>query len=78
LNLGECHAHGIGKRQRPGRGPHAVGAASEELVAEQGPEPREVVAHRRLAKPNAGRGASDAPIRQQRVERDQKVEVELA
>ena len=78
LDLGKGHAHGIGKRQRPRGRPHPLGAAGEKLVAEQCPEPRQIVAHGRLAEPDASRGARDAALRQQRVKRDQQVQVEPA
>jgi hypothetical protein len=76
LDLRQRHAHGIGKRERPRGRPHAVGAAREKLVAEQRPEPGQIMTHGRLAEPNTGRGASDAPLGEQRVKRDQKVQVE--
>ena len=76
LNLRERHAHRIDERKRPRRGPHAVGAARQELVAEQRPEPPEIVTHRRLAETDARRGARDAPLGEQRIEGDQQVEVE--
>ena len=78
LNLGERHSHRVDKRKRPWCGPHAVGAARQEFIAEESPEPPEIVAHRRLAKADARRGARDASLREQRVERDQQVEVESA
>ena len=78
LDLGKGHADGIGKRQRARGRPHPLGAAGEKLIAEQRPEPRQIVAHGRLAEPNASRGARDASLRQQRVKRDQQVQVEPA
>ena len=78
LDLGQRHPHRIGKLERPGRGPHAVGAARQQLIAEQRPEPSEIVAHGRLPEPDARRGARDAALRQKRVERDQQIEVESA
>ena len=78
LDLGERDAHRIGERKRARRRPHAFGAARQQLVAEQRAEPREIVAHRRLAEPDARRGARNAPLRQQRIERDQQIEVEPA
>ena len=78
LDLGECDAHRIGERKRARGWPHAVGAARQQLIAEQRPQPREIVAHRRLTKPNTGRGAGDAALGQQRVERNQEIEVEPA
>ena len=61
-----------------GRGAHALRGAGQELVAEQRAQAGEVVAHRRLAEPDAGRGAGDAALGQQRVEGDEQVEVEAA
>jgi hypothetical protein len=76
LHLGERGPHGLGERQRPGGGPHPLGPAGEQLVAEQGAQAGEIVAHRRLAEPDPGRGAGDAALREQGVEGDEEVEVE--
>ena len=76
LDLRERDPHRVGKRKRPGRGPHSVGAAGQELIAEQRPEPSETMAHGRLAESYALRGTRDAPLGQQRIERDQQIEVE--
>ncbi len=37
LDLGERHAHGVGKSKRARRRPHALGASGQELVAKQRP-----------------------------------------
>ena len=76
LYLGEGDAHGIGQGKRAGRWPHAFGAARQQLVAEQRPEPREIVAHGRLTEPDPGGRPRDAPLGEQRIERDQQVQVE--
>ena len=78
LDLGERDPHRIGERKRARCRPHAFGAARQQLIAKQRAQPREIVAHRRLAKPNAGRRARNAALRQQSIERDQQIEVEPA
>ena len=52
--------------------------SGQELVAEQRAQAGEVVAHGRLAKADAGGGARDAALGEQRVESDEQVQVDAA
>lgn len=54
------------------------GCANKQLVLEEPAQAGERVAHRGLAHADALGGAGDAALGQQRIERDQKVEVEPA
>jgi hypothetical protein len=50
---------------------------NEEIVAEQLAQPRQGAAHRRLAEADAAARPRDVALAQQRVERDEQVEIEL-
>jgi hypothetical protein len=55
---------------------HAIGTPRQELVTEQFPQAREVMAHRGLANANPGRGPRDAALPQQRIEMNQQIQVD--
>ena len=76
LNLGQCRLHRPKERQRARRWPHAVGPPRQQLIREGGAQPRQGMAHRRLADADPSGRAGHAPLRQQRVEGDEQVEIE--
>ena len=55
---------------------HPLAGADEHRIVEDLADPRERVAHRRLREPDPRCCARDVPLREQRIERDQEVEVE--
>ena len=77
-DLGEGDPHRIDQGEGAGGGAHALRSPGQELVAEQCAQAGEVVAHGRLPEADAGRGARDAALREQRVEGDEQVQVDAA
>ena len=69
-------AHGQRKRLRPGRRLHAPAGAHEQLVVEQRAQTRQRVRHRRLRQADPARRARDISFAEQRVEGDEKIEVD--
>src|SRR5262245_35877771 len=59
-DLCERDAHRVDQGEGTRRGAHAVRSSDQELVAEQGTQAGEVVAHGRLPEADAGRGPRDA------------------
>lgn len=55
---------------------HAGRSTDEDGVAEGGAQPGERVAGRRLRQTEAGRGAGDVPFGEERVEREEQVEID--
>ena len=78
LDLGQRGPHRLDQRHRAGGEAHAVGPARQQFVAEQVPQAREVVAHRRLTNADARRSSRDAPLREQRIEMNEQVQVDTA
>jgi hypothetical protein len=54
------------------------GAGDSSASAKIAPQLAQLHAHRRLAQVQAPGGARDASLRQQRVERDEQIEIDLA
>jgi hypothetical protein len=54
----------------------AIGAARKKFVTEQVPQPRQIVAHRGLTNADACRGTRDAPLREQRIEMNEQIQVD--
>ncbi len=63
------------QRLRPRRQLHAGAGAHQQRIADQVAQPLQRVARRRLRQPDPHRGAADIGFPQQRVERDQQIEV---
>ena len=61
-----------------GSGHHAAWGAHEDRIAEQGAEAVERVAHRRLREPDPLGRARDVALGEERVERHEEVEIDLA
>ena len=55
---------------------HAAAAGDEQLVVERMAQTRQHAAHRRLTEMDAAAGVGDAPLREQRVEGDEQVQIE--
>ena len=69
--------HRPGQLAGEGRRVHAARGAQEERVAEERPQPRERVGHRRLRQAQARRGGRDAALVQHGVEHPQQVEIDV-
>ena len=55
---------------------HAAAAGDEQLVVERVAQTRQHTAHRRLTEMDAAARVGDAPLREQRVEGDEQIEIE--
>jgi hypothetical protein len=69
---------GSRKRRRARGQAHAIGSPRQQLVGEQLPKAREVVAHRRLANADLCGGPCDAAIPQKCIEMDQQIQVDTS
>ncbi len=77
LHLQQGRVQGRADLQRPGRRLHAGGAAREQLVVEQQPQPPQGMADRRLAEAQPVAGPGDVALVQQGVEHPQEIQVDL-
>ena len=78
VDVGDQLLHRRGELEPLGRGQHPAGGAQQQRIAEERAQPAERRAHRRLRKVQPARRARDVALAQQRVERDQEVEVDRA
>jgi len=76
LDAGQRGPHRLNQCRRARGQAQALRPSRQELVAEQVPQAREVVAHCRLTDADASRSARDATLREQRVEVNQQVQVD--
>jgi hypothetical protein len=55
---------------------HAASAGDEQLIVQCVAQARQHAAHRRLTEMDAAAGVGDAPLREQRVESDEQIQIE--
>jgi hypothetical protein len=77
-DLAEHLSHRRDQRLPLGGGQHPAGGAQEQRIAKERAQPAERRAHRRLREVQPARRARDVALAQERVQRDQQVEVDRA
>jgi SAM-dependent methyltransferase len=77
LKVGERPLERFGHGSRPGCRLHSARRAHQQPVAQPPPQPAERMAHSRLRQSDLCRGAGNATLREERLEHNEKVEVEL-